>query len=143
MHNFCSRLSIEVEQMVNKTLVRCYQSAIQICFKLSFITLNFACKDCKVFYWDKLYAISNVGGNRCKCMHRLKYNVSQVQVKRKDYYHNWDYLDWTCLTVPLLWKTKLVLQWKSECSICTLSSAISNTGVDKSQKIYSFIQLSQ
>ena len=34
MHNFCSRLSIEVKQTVNKTLIPCYFSAVQICVKI-------------------------------------------------------------------------------------------------------------
>ena len=33
MYNFCFRLSIHVEQTVSKTLIPCYQSAVQICFK--------------------------------------------------------------------------------------------------------------
>ena len=51
MHNFCSRLSIEVEQTVNKTLIPCYNSTVQFCFKtfIYIITLDSACKDCKVF----------------------------------------------------------------------------------------------
>ena len=37
-----------MEQTVNKTLTPCYCSEVKICFEILFITLNFACKDCKV-----------------------------------------------------------------------------------------------
>ena len=32
-HNFCSKLSIQVEQTVNKILITCYSNPVQICFK--------------------------------------------------------------------------------------------------------------
>ena len=38
----------------NTTLVSGYYSADQICLETS-IKVKLACKDCKVFYWDKLY----------------------------------------------------------------------------------------
>ena len=49
IHNFCSRLLIQVEQPVNKTLINCYKNPVQISFKLLSITISFRYKGCKVF----------------------------------------------------------------------------------------------
>ena len=79
MHNFCSRLSIQVEQTVNKTLINCYNFVL----KLSLKTLSLGRKDFKVFIGTSGMWANSYYTKSCSIGTRVQYAYASVPSTKK------------------------------------------------------------